>query len=117
MKLFKRNKKEVLVEEEKGVRAIAEEDMTEEQRKIFYEFKKELSERTQMTELLKHLESGKTITSKEAFDRFGITRLSARIYDLRHKEGLNIITRNKIVNTRYGRKTMVAEYVLVRSKK
>ena len=38
----------------------------------------------------RHLESGYTITSKEAWERYHITRLSGRIYDLKRKYGLNI---------------------------
>lgn len=51
------------------------------------------------------------ITSMEAFQLFGITRLSARIFNLRDQG--NIIASNIIeVNTRYGKKR-IAEYRLI----
>jgi hypothetical protein len=37
-----------------------------------------------------HLEAGKSITQLQAFKLFGCLRLSGRIYDLSHDEGLNI---------------------------
>lgn len=45
---------------------------------------------SQNKEILKWLQSGKTITQLQALDRFGCLRLSGRIYDL-HKAGHNII--------------------------
>lgn len=39
--------------------------------------------RGQRNAILSHLKSGKSITSKEAFELYGVTRLSAIIYDLR----------------------------------
>ena len=44
---------------------------------------------TQRLQVLKYLQRGKTITSFQAFDEFGITRLSAIIFDLR-KAGHNV---------------------------
>lgn len=38
---------------------------------------------SQNTEILAHLRTGNTITQIEAYNAFGCTRLSARIYDLR----------------------------------
>lgn len=38
---------------------------------------------SQRSEILKYLMKGKSITSWEAFEKFGATRLSAIIYDLR----------------------------------
>lgn len=67
---------------------------------------------TQKSEILKHLKRGKTITSKEAYDRFGATRLSAIIYDLRNRNKLDIKTEMVEVPTRYGNKK-VARYKLV----
>jgi hypothetical protein len=40
---------------------------------------------TQCEQVLKHLQSGKTITSMQSFRLYGITRLSDRCRDLRHK--------------------------------
>ena len=38
---------------------------------------------TQTKQILKHLESGKSITPLEALSRYGCMRLGARIYELR----------------------------------
>ena len=62
-----------------------------------------------------HLEKYGSITQLEAFKKYGISRLSARIYNLR-AEGLNIITtRKKVKSWRWGT-TTVANYVLVKEK-
>lgn len=53
------------------------------------------------------------ITSKEAFDMFGITRLSAIIYVLRDKEKMNIDTVSQTGKNRHGRPTHFACYKLM----
>ena len=45
---------------------------------------------TQCEQVLDYIKANGSITSMEAFSKLGITRLSARIYDLR-KEGENIV--------------------------
>jgi len=54
-----------------------------------------------------HLLQGKTITALDALRLFGCLRLSGRIHDLRHKEGLPIHSR---MITRSGKR--IAEYYL-----
>lgn len=54
------------------------------------------AEASQNEQIRRHLEAGGTITQLEAFRRFGCLRLSDRIYDLTHKDGLNI--RSEMVN-------------------
>lgn len=54
----------------------------------------------------------KGITSKEAIDKFGATRLSAIIYNLKHNKGLNIVSEDVKVKNRYGHTTVVSRYVL-----
>lgn len=44
-----------------------------------------------------HLVSGKTITPLEALNLYGCFRLGARIWDLRRKHGLPIVT-ERVVN-------------------
>lgn len=68
---------------------------------------------TQNRAVLNYLESHSGITSKQAFEIFGITRLSARISDLRG-EGYNISTINRDGLNRWGHKTRYAEYRLVK---
>ena len=57
-----------------------------------------------------------TITSKEAFRELGITRLSARIFDLRNL-GYVIDTKDVLGRNRYGHATRYAEYLLIREPK
>ena len=64
---------------------------------------------TQADIILEHLQSA-TITSIEAIELYGITRLAAVISQLRAK-GHKVVARNKIVATRYGKAT-VAVYEL-----
>lgn len=52
------------------------------------------------------------ITSWECFRDYGITRLSAIIYDLRHKDGMNIISIPETRLNRYGEKTTFDRYRL-----
>lgn len=49
---------------------------------------------TQSEQILNYMKEYGSITSMEAFSRLGITRLSARIYDLR-KEGVKIVQERK----------------------
>lgn len=70
--------------------------------------------KTQIGEIKKYLETHKKgITSLEAINLFGATRLSGIIYVLKHKHGMNIVTESKTVKTRYNRNTSVAVYKLV----
>lgn len=64
----------------------------------------------QRTEVLKHLKRRKSITSKEAFEFYGATRLAALIFDLR-KVGYRIDTLMMEGKTRYGTPTQYAKYV------
>jgi hypothetical protein len=62
-------------------------------------------------EVLKHLQTYGTITSIEAIDLFGATRLSAIIFNLR-KRGYNIISVDKVTKDRYGHTVPYSEYTL-----
>lgn len=59
-------------------------------------------------EVLKYLQKNGTITSMEAFEKFGATRLSAIIFELRKK--YNIDTIEMVCNDRYGRECHFARY-------
>lgn len=61
--------------------------------------------------ILNHMKKYGSITSKEAFELFGCTRLSARIYDLRDK-GYQIATDSRTEKNRYGVSTTFAVYKL-----
>lgn len=68
--------------------------------------------RTQKEDIKKYIETHKKgITSIEAINMFGATRLSGIIFDLR-KSGMNIVTKMKSVDNRYGGKSQIAVYKL-----
>jgi len=69
----------------------------------------------QIDRIYRHLQKS-PITSLQAFERYGVTRLSSIIYDLR-KLDLNIIAKPFDVHNRYGDKCRVAKYYLVKGKK
>lgn len=71
---------------------------------------------TQHQRIKNLLESGGTITSWEAFE-FGITRLSAIIYNLRHKDGLDIVSKAETKKNRYGEKVTFDRYSLKKDNK
>ena len=67
---------------------------------------------TQEMLVAKHLKEHGSITSLEAINRYGATRLSAIIYRLKHNRGLDIISESETVTTKYGVKTAIARYIL-----
>lgn len=64
------------------------------------------------SDVIKHLEEHGHITSMEAFKRYGATRLSAIIFNLRHNKGFNIDTIDMETTDRYGKQIHFAKYVL-----
>ena len=67
---------------------------------------------TQCKLILAHLMSAGSITPKEAMERYGIMRLGARIWDLKHA-GHDIITETEQAYNRFGKPTRFARYRLV----
>ena len=59
--------------------------------------------------ILRWLESGKTITPHEAYERWGCMRLGARIYDLK-QAGYNIVSVREEGTNRRGEKCHYARY-------
>ncbi len=59
------------------------------------------------------LESGRSITSKQAIDEFGCTRLAAVISRLKNLHGMNIVATMIPVKNRHNRWVEVAKYMLV----
>lgn len=59
--------------------------------------------------LLNYMKANYGITSKEAFENLGITRLAARVKELRDL-GYNIITVMEVGKTRYGETCRYARY-------
>ena len=68
-------------------------------------------ENTQTNIVLFHLERYGSITSMEAFENYGITRLSAAVFTLR-KRGYDINTTIQHATNRYGKKVSYAKYIL-----
>ncbi len=68
--------------------------------------------KTQKESVILYLEWFGEITPKEAMEEFGIWRLSAIIYNLRHKEKIKIET--ELINTvnRFGNDCNYAKYKL-----
>ena len=62
--------------------------------------------------VLSHLKSGRTITTMDAYELYGITRLSAKIFELRDK-GYNIQFNRIKTTNRFGNKCSYKEYFLV----
>lgn len=69
--------------------------------------------RTQNDDILRHLKTRKGITSFDAINKYGVTRLSARIFELRDR-GYNIINIDREVIDRRGKKIRFVEYRLVK---
>ena len=68
---------------------------------------------TQNNQILKHLKNHKNgITPKTAYERYGIMRLSGRIYELRQK-GYTITRDDVTEKNRYGHTVTFARYRLV----
>lgn len=66
---------------------------------------------TQGEKVLDYMKKHGSITTMEAFKNFGITRLSARVFELREK-GYMIDSDPVKVKTREGEKVTVARYTL-----
>lgn len=63
--------------------------------------------------VLKYLQENDSISSMEAFELFGATRLSAIIFKLR-KYGYYIINQNCESKNRYGKKVRFVRYKLIK---
>jgi len=68
---------------------------------------------TQYDRVLRHLRERGNITSLQAFRDYGITRLSAIIFNLR-KDGYNITSEYMSRKNRYGDKVKFVKYVLIK---
>ena len=68
---------------------------------------------TKTDKVLEHLKEHGTITSMEAIDMYGATRLSAIIFNLRNR-GYNIETHDMPFVDRFGNSSVYGKYVLVK---
>ena len=62
----------------------------------------------------KHLEEHGTINTMEAIQKYGATRLSAIIFNLRHKYDMKIINDRVDFTDRYGTKSHYDNYILIK---
>lgn len=74
--------------------------------------KKTKTQKSQKSEVLKYMQTHKGITSIQAIEKFGATRLSDIIFRLR-KEGYEIETESITTKNRYGHVVTYAKYSLV----
>lgn len=72
----------------------------------------ELQVKSQKYIVLKHLIEFGSITSFEAFAEYGITRLSAVIYNLRNDVGIDISSGTVTRRNRFGRPVHFSKYEL-----
>ena len=66
---------------------------------------------SQADRVLQYLEDGNTITTLNAFKELGITRLAARVHELK-RDGHNVKKNTISVTNRFDEKCAVAEYYL-----
>ena len=64
--------------------------------------------------ILMHLQDKGNITTWEAIQEYGATRLSAIIYRLRHEYGLNIVSEDIAFTDRFGKSASYVKYILVK---
>ena len=62
--------------------------------------------------ILDALLRGETITPQTAYERYGITRLAAVIYDLRRDRGIAVETEVVTATNRFGKEVTFARYRL-----
>jgi hypothetical protein len=67
--------------------------------------------KSQTEDVLRYMKENGSISSKEAFEEFGATRLSAIIFALR-KRGYEIETEIWTCTNRYGKNVDFAKYIL-----
>lgn len=68
---------------------------------------------TQNQKVLRHMQVYGKITTFEAFTNYHITRLSARIWELRHQQGYAIDGKDKVGVNSFGERVKYTEYRLV----
>ena len=66
--------------------------------------------------VLEHMKKNRSITSLEAIQAYGITRLGARIWELRHVYGYKIASHPVRVKTRAG-EAVISKYFFERGAK
>lgn len=68
---------------------------------------------SQISDVLRYMQENENgITSKEAFNLFGATRLSGLIFHLK-KQGYAIVSEREVVQDRYGKSVSIARYKII----
>lgn len=78
-----------------------------------WEERKIMAKESQKQRVIKYIKDFGSITPAEAFTELGAYRLSAIIYDLKHKDGYNIKTEIERGKNRYGDSTCFARYSFI----
>lgn len=73
---------------------------------------KALPKNTYTYQVMQWLKSGRSITSKQAIDEFGCTRLAAIIAHLKSQHNMPIVTDELMVKNRNNRWVKIAKYYL-----
>ena len=73
----------------------------------------QLNKKSQTTAVLQYLLTGHSLTCKEASDKFGCTRLPARI-NVYKREGYNVVDEWRTGETRFGTPTRYKAYRIVK---
>ncbi len=74
-----------------------------------------MAKKTQADRVLNYIREFGSITSLDAFRDLGVTRLSARIYELRNRD-INIASKPVTTKNRYGENCTYAKYTLKEEK-
>lgn len=69
---------------------------------------------TQCEMIMDYMRTHGSITQREATERFGCTRLAARIADLEER-GNNILHETTTVKNRFGRKVTITKYSILKA--
>ena len=70
-------------------------------------------DKSKTRDVYNHLKTYGRINALEAINNYGATRLSAIIFNLRHRYNLNIVNESKPFKDRHGRKSSYDDYVLI----
>lgn len=73
-----------------------------------------MEKKTQADRVLEYMQKFGSITTMQAFSDLGVTRLSARIYELRHYQNIEIISETMTRKNRYGEICNYAKYSLAK---
>ena len=72
---------------------------------------KNVGKRGASAAILEHLKTKGSITSMEAYDLYGVTRLASIIFSLRHKYDIDTLMQE--TKTRFGETCQYAEYIYI----